>query len=126
MLFMDTINETSLISYVCSDQVHTANLDDIVGAVDRLHSGEVTAGPHPFHRFTEEVPLGEWAATGHMELDESTIGAEQFDAIAEWADWLDEVIAEAEARGDDDTELAREFVGYLFASDIAAPQGAVA
>lgn len=111
MLFKDKINDVITISYWTCDRIHTAPLASIEAAHESANE-EVKPGPHPFHGITAEVDPVRWASVGHTALDHLT------DAIDAWAEWVDEVVAEAEARGDDSTEHAREFTGYVFRDEV--------
>lgn len=112
MLFKDTINDVTTISYWTCDRIHTAPLAAIEAAHEAANEEEVKPGPHPFHSITTEVDPVKWASVGHTALDHLT------DAIDAWAEWVDEAVAEAEARGDDSTEHAREFTGYVFRDEM--------
>lgn len=112
MLFKDTINDVTTISYWTCDRIHTAPLAAIEAAHEAANEEEVKPGPHPFHSITTEVDPVKWASVGHTALDHLT------DAIDAWAEWVDEAVAEAEARGDDSTEHAREFTGYVFRDEL--------
>lgn len=111
MLFKDKINNVTTISYWTCDRIHTAPLTAIEAAHEAA-TEEVKPGPHPFHGITAEVDPVKWASTAHKELDLVA------DAIDAWAEWIDEAVAEAEARGDDSTEHAREFTGYVFRDEL--------
>lgn len=112
MLFKDIANNVTIISYWTCDRIHSAPLASIEAAHEVANEEEVKPGPHPFHAVTVEVDPVKWAAVAHTELDHIT------DAIDAWAEWIDEAVAEAEARGDDSTEHAREFTGYVIRDEL--------
>jgi len=113
MIFSDTINGTTIISYVTCDRVHSAPLAAIEAACDEVNEVEPKPGPHPFFGITVEVDLVRWASTSHAPLVDLS------DAIDEWCSWIDEVCELAADRGDDSTAEAREMHGYLFSDEIA-------